>query len=66
MFVINGRLRANTSFLGILSCCGVHAHPVVRSLKQQQNTHLNKRFKTYRLHGICGVFCRVSCEEIEV
>jgi len=56
MFVINGRLRANTSLLGILICCGVHACLVARSLMQHKNTHLNKRFKTYCLHGIRGVF----------
>jgi len=56
MLVINGRLRANTSFLGILSCCGVHARLVARSLKQQQNTHLYKEVQDITVYTASAGF----------
>lgn len=33
MHVIDGILRANTSYMGVSTCCCVHAHQKVRSLK---------------------------------
>ena len=39
---------------------------VARSLMQQKGTHFTERFKTYCLHGICGVFLGLVVEEIEI
>lgn len=36
-----------------------------RSLIQQKGAHFIKRFKTYCLHGICGVIFGLVVEEIE-
>ncbi len=37
-----------------------------RSLMQHNGAHVNTRFKTYRLHGICGANLRGMLKEAEV
>jgi hypothetical protein len=67
MFVINGRLRANTSLSGAKTCCGVHARqPSEKPDTTDRRPPLQEVLDIPFTRHLRGYYIRVSGKETEV
>ncbi len=66
MHVINGRLRANTSFWGALPCCGVHARLSEKPNATKKCPLLQEVQDIPFTRHLRGIVLGVVVEEIEI